>query len=294
MVESTIAILASIGIPIALLIGVMMLQKWLRKRNDKRSPLTDKLFHQPGEQLRKHISHLDDGIDERVTRLIVIGPVMLLAILLPRVNWPAMKFGVSEGLVGVFAIFFVAWNIRSVSKLWNARIAAQSGLSGELATAQELNRLQAKGCIVFHDLPGNRGNIDHIVIGQSSVLAIETKWRSKHGKGNSSAEVTYVGKVLRFSGGSTTSEPLDQAQACARELSKFLFGKTGEHVHVVPVVALPGWFVKVLPGAESADVKVLNPKRMWSLLDNSGPAIPGPQRIRIADRIAERYPEQSD
>lgn len=76
-----------------------------------------------------------------------------------------------------------------------------------------------------------------------------------------------------FSGGYRTEAPPDQPRACARGLSKYLHGKTGEPVHVTPVVTLPGWYVKPLPGAENAEVKVVNPGRAWTLLDNSGTQI---------------------
>lgn len=294
MFESIAVIIASMGIPIALLVGAMAVLKWLRKRENRRSPLTDKLYHQPGEQLRKQIGQLDDDVQERIGRLLVIGPLMLLAILLPRVNWSAIRFGLAEGIVLLLTLAFIAWNIRDLWRLWKERIQMQAGLSGELACAQELNRLQGKGCVVFHDLPGSKGNIDHIVIAANAVFAVETKWRSKTGKGKESAEVLYDGKCLQFPGGYRTEAPVDQARACARGLSKYLFGKTGEPVHVTPVVALPGWYVKPLPGAEHAEVKVVNPKRAWTLLDNSGTQIAWQQRNRIVDRIAERYPDSGD
>jgi membrane protein implicated in regulation of membrane protease activity len=294
MFQSVLIIWASIGIPLVLLVGTMVSLKWLRRRENKRSPLTDKLFHQPGEQLRRRIGKLDDDIQERLVRLFVIGPLMLLALVLPSVNWSAVNFGWGEATLLAIASVFIAWNIRSFSRLWKERIQAQSGLSGELASAQELNRLQGKGCVVFHDLPGEKGNIDHIVVAPNAVFAVETKWRSKKGKGKASAEVLYDGKSLQFPGGFRDESPLEQARACARELSKYLHGRTGEPVRVIPVVALPGWFVKPTPGAEAAEVKVLNPKLVWMLLKIPGTPISPQQSNRIVDRIAERYPELRD
>jgi len=153
-----------------------------------RPALTDKLYHQPREQLRKRIGQLDDDVQERIGRLLAIGPLMLLAMLLPRANWWAIRFGLAEGIVLLLTLAFIAWNIRDLWRLWNERIQMQAGLSGELACAQELDRLQGKGCVIFHDIPGTKGNIDHIVIAANAVFAVETKWRSKIGKGKESKQ----------------------------------------------------------------------------------------------------------
>lgn len=294
MLSSVLLIVGSVWIPVILLVATMVTLKWLRKRENRRSPLTDKLFHQPGEQLRKRIQGLEDDIDERLARLFVIGPLLLLAILLPAVDWRAVRFGWSVFFVLAFGLAFVAWNVRGVWRLWKAKADAQSGLSGELASAQELNRLMAKDCVVFHDVPGTRANFDHVVVAPSAVFLVETKWRSKRGSGKASAEVLYDGESLQFPNGFRDRAPLEQAAACARELAKDLHGKTGEPVRVVPVVSLPGWFVRTMPGAQRAQVKVLNPKRIWSLLDPSAPLISPPQKRRIIDRIAERYPDSRD
>jgi hypothetical protein len=294
MLRSVLLIVGSVGIPVALLVATMLTLKWLRKRENRRSPLTDKLFHQPGEQLRQRIRGLEDDIDERLARLFVIGPVLLLAILLPAVDWRVVRFDWDMLLVLVFGLAFIAWNVRSVWTLWKARADAQAGLSGELASAQELNRLLAKDCVVFHDVPGSRGNLDHVVVAPSAVFVVETKWRSKRGNGKASAEVLYDGETLQFPSGFKDRAPLEQASACARELAKDLLGKTGEPVRVIPVVSLPGWFVRGTPGSQQASVKVLNPKLAWTLLEPGAAPIPAAQRRRIIDRIAERYPDARD
>lgn len=291
MLRSLLLIVGSVAIPVVLLVATMVTLRWLRKRENRRSPLTDKLFHQPGEQLRQRIQGLEDDIDERLARLFVIGPLILLAILLPAVDWRVVRADWGMLLVLVFGLAFVAWNVRSVWTLWKARADAQAGLSGELASAQELNRLMAKDCVVFHDVPGGRANFDHVVVSPTAVFLVETKWRSKRGSGKASAEVIYDGESLQFPNGFKDRAPLEQASACARELAKDLHGKTGEPVRVIPVVSLPGWFVRTMPAAQHAQVKVLNPKLAWTLLETGAAPIPPAQRRRIIDRIAERYPD---
>jgi hypothetical protein len=51
------------------------------------------------------------------------------------------------------------------------------GASGELATAQLLERLPRRRWVVVHDrsVPGSRANVDHVAIGPSGVWVIDTK-----------------------------------------------------------------------------------------------------------------------
>jgi hypothetical protein len=51
----------------------------------------------------------------------------------------------------------------------------QSGAWGEEATAKALRGLEREGWIVLHDLPAQRGNVDHIVIGPPGVFLLDSK-----------------------------------------------------------------------------------------------------------------------
>src|SRR5205085_1527607 len=64
-----------------------------------------------------------------------------------------------------------AWGRRATTEAW--RIGAE----GEEHIARKLDRLERDGYRVLHDAraPGSRGNIDHVVVGPTGVLTIETK-----------------------------------------------------------------------------------------------------------------------
>jgi hypothetical protein len=75
--------------------------------------------------------------------------------------------------------------------------------------------------------------------------------------------VIYDGERLKFPSWVTT-EPLDQARAQAAWLSKWLGGAVGEPVKVLPMVAIPGWFIN---RKSPEGVPVLNPKEVRSSLN---------------------------
>ena len=132
---------------------------------------------EPGRSARKLQEELDDKVMDASS---VHGlPLTLLA-------W---YFAATRGVISPSAGFWVTvlllatlgygtLLVRLVGLL-EMRAQWRLNLSGEKAMGEELNRLMAEGCQVFHDFPlEKKANIDHIVVAPSGVFAIETKtWR---------------------------------------------------------------------------------------------------------------------
>jgi hypothetical protein len=177
-----------------------------------------------------------------------------------------------------------------VRKLWKA--AGQidnlrAGFVAELAVGQELDQLMRQGAVVFHDIPADKFNIDHVVISSEGVFAVETKGftKPKQGRGKADATVVFDGKVLKFPTW-TTKDPLDQADRQAAWLAKWLASAVGSAVRVLPVVALPGWFVE---RTGRGDVRVFNGKELAGLLKSRGAQPLSAQDVqRVAHQVEQR------
>ncbi|MBA3486399.1 MAG: NERD domain-containing protein [Lysobacter sp.] len=165
-------------------------------------------------------------------------------------------------------------------------------MAAELAVAQCLMPLMAEGLAVFHDLPADKFNIDHIVIGRSAVFAVEPKSRRKPGgKGRESARVNYDGARLHFPN-HVEIKSVEQAAMQAQWLQKFLTSGTGETVRVIPVVALPGWYVENR-STSRPDVLVTNCRNPGFMANgNFGAPFSEAMRKRIAHVLVERYPDE--
>jgi len=124
--------------------------------------------------------------------------------------------------------------------------------------------LMYEGHKVFHDFPAEQFNIDHVVVGETGVYAVETKGRTKPvAKSDESTwEVTYDGNSLRFPSWQET-KPLEQAKSQAVWLQKWLFEAVGENIPVKPVLVLPGWFIN---RTGKGGIWVCNGKNMQTLL----------------------------
>ena len=282
--------LLSVILPIFIAIATILLIRIWQRRDGRRSPLTEKLHHGPGEQLRRELEKSNEGIGEALMSMSFIGPFLLCAWALPRLDWSKVKFGPSEWILSIFFVGMWIWAIRKATRLVAKRQRQREGLAAELMTAQLLVPLTSKGCQVFHDIPADGFNLDHVVIGPHAVYMVETKSRRKSGKGKQSANVEYDGKALRFPD-HITNKPVDQARHQARWLAEFLRGAAGENVPIVPVVALPGWYVTSGRNAHPSDVIVLNPKMHGTFTDKrSGTPLSDSLRNRIAYALMQRYP----
>lgn len=277
--------------PLLIAAGVVFWEKRRIRLQGRRSPLKDKLAHLPGEQLRQRVAALSEKIDELLVQLMLVGPVALLLVLLPRVRLSQLRLNVFDWLVLAVAVGLVVWLARQLLPLWRERRNSLDGERAEVAVAQQLTRLQAQECTVLHDIPAGDFNVDHVVVGPTAVFAVETKSRRKVGEGKESANVTYDGKTLKFPRWAE-SRPLEQARGQAEWLAGYLKGETGEPVPVIAVMCLPGWFVQATPEAQRAEVRVINPKMTSLFLDDEGrPPLQQAQRNRIVHALYKRYPE---
>ncbi|MGV8942256.1 MAG: NERD domain-containing protein [Lysobacter sp.] len=280
--------------PILTGLGVLLAWRYLR-RDKRRSPLTFKVLNLPGESLLRGIEKHDEGYYEKAAILLMIGPVVLSTWLLARMDrvvddWTALRFGKGDATFVLVGGVVILWAVAGLIKHLRERRKYLDGRAAELAVAQALMPLMADGALIYHDFPGDKFNIDHIVIGAGAVFAIETKSRRKPSEGGKeSARVDYDGTRLKFPSHVET-KPVEQARRQAQWLEKFLGSGVGESVRVIPVVALPGWYTQ--SRIQRPDVLVSNCHNSSFMVgDRFGAAMSPAMRKRIAHVLTERYPQ---
>jgi hypothetical protein len=263
-----------------LMLGILQLSKWRRKRSGKRPPFQDQLLRSPGERLRGEIADISDEIATYAMSASTF-PLLLFGIYMTGV----VKF--SSLLLWFMCVGFTGFLMWRIMTLINRRRDLRLGLAGEMATGEELNRLMLDGYHVYHDFPADRFNIDHILVGPSGVFAVETKARSKGSRGDrkDEAKVTYDGEHLKFPSW-VTSEPIDQAKAQATWLSKWLSSAVGDPVKVSPMVTIPGWYIE---RKSPNGVAVLNPKQVQTYLNAKNETVLSESMIkRICHQLEQK------
>jgi len=240
--------------------------RWRIARKGLRSPFTQNLERCPGQSLLKRLDELNEEVSIQAAALLGV-PMAVFAAYVSCLYFGRHPFHKAEAAaVAGVAVVFMAYTVFRLFGYLNERRRLRLGCEGEMIAGQALNRLMAKGCRIYHDFPAERFNIDHIVVGEKGVFAVETKTRSKRTTANpqKDATVEYDGRALHFPNG-TDIEMIAQAKRQSKWLSDWLSRAVGEELTVRAVLALPGWFVK---RTAARGMPVVNPKQFDSLFDH--------------------------
>jgi len=230
------------GVALFLLIALLHVRKWSAGRGNK-LPLTKRYLRPPGESLRLRIEALDGKILD--TTLWLLATPALLAIGVYALLTDSLPVGSVIIALALAAMIYLSLRLEKQAKL---RRDHYLGFLGERAVGEELNQLMAEGWSVFHDVPfhDNPGskpfNVDHVVLGQGGLFAIETKTRRKR-KESGGHEVTFNGHALEYPWGSENFG-IKQVRERAHHLGQWLSKKLQTEIAATPVLILTGWYVR--------------------------------------------------
>lgn len=236
-------------------------------KSKSRSPLRFLPLRQAGHSLE---SLLDDIVVEKLQPWLYV-PVFL--VLLAILEWVRFAFD-AKPTPWIFTILAAAGCAVAYLNIRRAVTAARRikrGQDGERVVADTLQHLVAQGWQVYHDVPGDGFNIDHVAIGPAGVFSIETKTRSKpEGK---RARIVVDRAGLSVAGAPPSHEALDQAAAQAVWLADLLKRSTSKPFRVRPVVLFPGWYVAQERPRRANDPWVLEPKAFIKWLERERMAL---------------------
>lgn len=240
-----LAVIICIAILLPMVVAVVMTKIALERQSRFINPLTKSLRRPPGAQLGRQLAREQIDMVSGIFELFWPAVFPISGFIVGRGFSPSIQLSI---VVAAFGVALVIWIY--LFKRFNQRIerlhSLRLGYECEVAVGQELDLLMRDGFQVFHDLPAEGFNIDHIVVGTSGVFAVETKGRSKRfldKNANAKAfRVAYRGGELHFPGFRDNTS-VQQTLRQSKWLSKWLTSATGMQVRAEPVLVLPGWFV---------------------------------------------------
>lgn len=231
------------------LFAVIGIWTWQIRRRNEKPPLEFELLRGPGESLRQRMARFDDMF-LTVMGGAALAPLVAALVTFQLLIWLTPHMGLNYGLAIVavptlVVLFFSGrFAMRKLTRYRNDRL----GYLGERAVGEALEVLLSEGYRIFHDVPAEvskkKFNIDHVVIGENGVFAIETKARRK-GRvrpGFEAHKVAYDGKQLIWPWAEDTYG-LQKAQDRARWLGEWLTKITCRNVEAKPVLVFPGWYI---------------------------------------------------
>lgn len=253
-----------------------------RLKTEMLDPFTRYPLRPPGESLRLKIEELKEQLDEAILFLLLTA--LACAIVVATVK--PFNFAVFAG-AELATLAALACTAPKIVRLTNELHDYRLGFMGERVVGEELNQLVVMGFRVFHDVPFEKFNLDHVLVGPSGVYVVETKAKRKDAriKGLARATVVFDGAVLQFPK-SIDREFLQQARRSAQSLGRWLTSATGERVEVNAILTLPGWKIERVG---RGDVNVLRPDEIKRSFPSRPEQPLGPEQIqRIAHPLAER------
>lgn len=256
------------------------------KKARTKSPLKAKPMRSPGQSLGELRRELFD--DHLILPTFMVVGFMTVAVIM----W-------SEELTGrpqspwlwtfCFAIALLYWVYRFAKILPLVRRIRQ-GEAGEKVVGEFLEALRAGGYKVFHDVLADGFNVDHVLIGPAGVFSIETKTWNKPTRGE--PRIEFDGQALRVLSKGPDRNPIIQARAQAGWLRGILNESTGQQVTVLPVILIPGWFIR-LQAKPDRPIWVLEPKALPKWLENEPNRLTEPDINLLASHLA-RYIRASE
>ena len=238
-------------LPLALLFGLLVLmlatlQHFLaeiRSQSGARH-LHISALRSPGESTRHRIDRTNGEI---AAFSVAIGavPLALYAALLSYVHFLFLNLGWMEtGYFGILSTGFIFYGMNKIKRLKLRRRRLYIRYEGQMAVAQEVNRLIPEGHRVYHDFPTDRFHIDHIIVGPRGVFTVTATVVPKPAH-HIEEHAMLDGQRLVF-GKKSDHRTLAYAAFQASWLAKWLLTATGEALAVQPILTIPGWRVKTL------------------------------------------------
>lgn len=260
MMPILIALIPAAVVVVTLSTTLLAIRAWQRveARASRESPLVHDLLRPPGHSLRCKLDDLGADLDACFV-CVVFAPLVILCFHFGETAYLEKAESLLRIVVSItLVLLFEAVLGYRIASLIRERRNFRLGLEGELAVGEELNQLMLDGCRVFHDIPFQYGNIDHVVVSISGVYSVNTKMRqkSKHLDGRADVVVDHHEGRLKFVDGEMPI-PTTELETEARWLSTKLTDAVGRHVEVEPILALPGWYIKDRIGRGT--VYIINP-----------------------------------
>ena len=268
-------------LPVLLVLAVVF-----RKRKEQRTfncaPFKELQRRPAGETIRLKLEVLEEKLTEAILALMFFPAAIVFALFAAHPKdfvTPILFFVVSAGS----SVFFGT----RIYKLARSRANYWLGYEGERFVGEELSQLIMLGFEIYHDVPFDGFNIDHVLVGPRGVFIVETKTRRKpvNEDGKKEFRVQYDGKCLQGPWGAD-SYGIEQAKNNAKTLAIWLSEATGENVWAIPILTLPGWLVERKAPAD--ELYVLNPKEIYQVCESRPEKLTAPQIRRICHQLDQK------
>ena len=148
--------------------------------------------------------------------------------------------------VSLFTVAMLVLAVRGYVKIKKTKRVLKhyrKGLEGERLVGETLNRLSNESTFVFHDIPGNRFNVDHIIVSTRGIFVIETKHFNREVCNEFFYDGSMIYRVMKDGRKFPCPKLLPQIDGEARFIEQEIEHRTEMKLPVVKVAILIGSYI---------------------------------------------------
>ena len=218
---------------------------------------SDSIMHEAAQRFRDELERLSASqaiyLSGTLVFLVLFAAAYVLQARSLFDGYPAWQLWLQIGFLTLTALV-AAWQL---GRTILARREVKFVRDANVAVGHQLQQISAGANRVFHDVATSAGVVDHVLVGQTGVYAINVVAR----RGGKNGSARLQDNAVVFSGRSDVISVVD-LMASATRLEKEIAQLLGHKVRVRSVIAVPGWEI----GEQSSDKHLLVNERTIPML----------------------------
>lgn len=196
----------------------------------------DSIMRESAQRFRDDLERLSSSqsiyLSGALVFLVLFGAAYVLQAQDLFEGYPSWQLWLQIGFLAVAALI-ATWRLgRTVL----ARRQVKFVRDANVAIGHQLHSIATGANRVFHDVETSAGVVDHVLVGQTGVYAVNVVAR----RGGKKGDAGLNDNELIFTSGETTMPVVDVTASAAR-LEKELCRLLGHKIRVRSVIAVPGW-----------------------------------------------------
>lgn len=196
----------------------------------------DSIMRESAQRFRDELERLTSSQSIYLSGALVFFVLFVAAYILQAQNLfaghPSWQLWLQIGFLALAALL-AAWRL---GRTILARRQVKFVRDANVAVGHQLQNIATGANRVFHDIETSAGIVDHVLVGQTGIYAVNVVARRRGNKGNA----VLNGGDLTFTNSNKTTAVVDVTASAAR-LEKEICKLLGHKIRVRSVIAVPGW-----------------------------------------------------
>ena len=220
------------------IVFLLIAKSWnaLSRTVSSTSNFADSIMHEAAQRFRDELDRLSSSQSIYLSGALVFFVLFAAAYFLKAqelfAGYPRWQLWLQIAFLSLAAIL-AAWRLGHTVL---ARRQVRFVRDANIAIGHQLQQIAAGANRVFHDVATNAGVVDHVLVGQSGIYAVNVVARRARNNGH----VVMRSNELHFSNNEQGVPVVDVTSGAAR-LEKEISQLLGHKIRVRSVIAVPGW-----------------------------------------------------